>query len=104
MVNRLASHYISDGCHSSTAARKHLARNHPDWARSLRDQCEAAKVPFHFKQWGEWANIPIPPAGERRLGYEHRHSFHDGTDMQRIGTARAGRLLDGILHDAFPIL
>lgn len=29
---------------------------HPDWARSLRDQCQAAKVPFLFKQWGEWAS------------------------------------------------
>lgn len=28
---------------------------HPDWARSLRDQCAAAAVPFLFKQWGEWA-------------------------------------------------
>lgn len=27
---------------------------HPDWARSLRDQCQASGVPFHFKQWGEW--------------------------------------------------
>jgi len=27
---------------------------HPDWARSLRDQCASAGVPFHFKQWGEW--------------------------------------------------
>lgn len=27
---------------------------HPDWARSLRDQCAAAGVPFFFKQWGEW--------------------------------------------------
>ncbi|OJY25782.1 MAG: hypothetical protein BGP11_11210 [Rhodobacterales bacterium 65-51] len=27
---------------------------HPDWARSLRDQCVAAGVPFFFKQWGEW--------------------------------------------------
>ena len=25
---------------------------HPDWARSLRDQCAAATVPFFFKQWG----------------------------------------------------
>lgn len=24
----------------------------PDWARSLRDQCQAAGVPFLFKQWG----------------------------------------------------
>ena len=28
---------------------------HPDWARSLRDRCAAANVPFFFKQWGEWA-------------------------------------------------
>lgn len=30
---------------------------HPDWARSLRDQCQVAGVPFFFKQWGEW--LPI---------------------------------------------
>lgn len=24
----------------------------PAWVRSLRDQCRAADVPFHFKQWG----------------------------------------------------
>jgi protein gp37 len=29
---------------------------HPDWARSLRDQCAAAGVPFMFKQWGEWGS------------------------------------------------
>ncbi len=27
----------------------------PDWARSLRDQCNAAGVPFFFKQWGKRA-------------------------------------------------
>ena len=27
---------------------------HPDWFRSVRDQCVAAQVPFYFKQWGEW--------------------------------------------------
>ncbi len=32
---------------------------HPDWARSLRDQCVAADVPFFFKQWGEW--MPVGP-------------------------------------------
>jgi len=30
---------------------------HPDWARSVRDQCQAAGVPFFFKQWGEW--LPV---------------------------------------------
>lgn len=27
---------------------------HPDWARSMRDQCVAAGVAFFFKQWGAW--------------------------------------------------
>ncbi len=27
---------------------------HPQWALDIRDQCEAAQVPFWFKQWGEW--------------------------------------------------
>ena len=30
---------------------------HPDWARSIRDQCQAAGVAFFFRQWGEWAPI-----------------------------------------------
>src|SRR5690606_34783490 len=27
---------------------------HPDWMRALRDQCQAAGVPFWFDSWGEW--------------------------------------------------
>jgi protein gp37 len=27
---------------------------HPDWVRSLRDQCTGAGVPFWFESWGEW--------------------------------------------------
>jgi protein gp37 len=23
-----------------------------EWVRSIRDQCKAAKIAFHFKQWG----------------------------------------------------
>jgi protein gp37 len=36
---------------------------HPDWARSLRDQCAAAGVPFLFKQWG---NTTRPGPGSAR--------------------------------------
>lgn len=32
---------------------------HPEWVRSIRDQCEAAGVPFFFKQWGEY--VPVGP-------------------------------------------
>lgn len=35
----------------------------PEWARSLRDQCTAAGVPFFFKQWGG----RTPKAGGREL-------------------------------------
>lgn len=37
---------------------------HPDWVRSIRDQCSAAGVPFFFKQWGEW--LPIAGCYEER--------------------------------------
>lgn len=36
-----------------------------DWARSLRDQCTRAEVPFFFKQWGSWG--PSPEAIKDRL-------------------------------------
>ena len=38
---------------------------HPDWPRSLRDQCSAAGVAFFFKQHGEWEPIgPLYPLGD----------------------------------------
>jgi len=27
---------------------------HPDWVRKIRDDCQAASVPFWFEDWGEW--------------------------------------------------
>lgn len=27
---------------------------HPDWPRGIRDQCQAAGIPFFFKQWGAY--------------------------------------------------
>ncbi|MEO0385059.1 MAG: phage Gp37/Gp68 family protein [Pseudomonadota bacterium] len=96
---------------------------HPDWARNLRDQCAAAKVPFFFKQWGAW----LP--GE--FGSPPDISFQDGSWMdanllpdidcedgwcedwvdddfeghclfKRTGKKAAGRLLDGVIHNAMP--
>lgn len=43
-------HWVICGGESGPGARP----MHPDWARSLRDQCQAAQVPFLFKQWGDW--------------------------------------------------
>lgn len=91
---------------------------HPDWARSLRDQCEATGVPFLFKQWGEhsmdydrdrddpdyrrcdqmsrrpgrWINL----AGGHGFNGERVHY------AEKVGKSAAGRLLDGRTWDGYP--
>jgi protein gp37 len=81
---------------------------HPDWARSLRDQCQEADVPFLFKQFGEWApsgavvirNRPEP--GSVLVGSpvdEHGHRV----ELRRVGKKAAGRELDGRTWDEFPV-
>jgi protein gp37 len=66
----------------------------PSWFRSLGAQCKSAGVPFHFKQWGDWA-----PAPDRA---EHGSKAADGTVMLRVGKKAAGRLLDGARWDGLP--
>lgn len=70
---------------------------HPDWARSLRDQCAAADVPFLFKQWGEHTSAKGYPGGT-----QISHVFDDGFLMVKPGKRAAGRFLDGVEHNAFP--
>lgn len=70
----------------------HARPTHPDWLRSLRDQCQAADVPFFMKQWGEWAPADDWPS-EIQEDYDTRGLSADG--VIRVGKARAGRLLDG---------
>lgn len=60
---------------------------HPDWVRSLRDQCAGGGVPFFFKQWGEFG--PRYGAAKAKV-------------VERVGKARAGRKLDGRTHDDLP--
>jgi protein gp37 len=86
---------------------------HPDWARSVRDQCAAAGVPFCFKQWGEW--IPYDSrygtVHSRNRLYTSRNTLgkrnevciaYGGVYFERVGLKSAGRLLDGRLHDDLP--
>lgn len=91
---------------------------HPDWVRSLRDQCQAAGVPFLFKQWGEWApfydrdvedpdwrNIPEQNYSSlRRLNLAGGEGFHGDRVVycRKVGKKAAGRLLDGRTWDEFP--
>lgn len=105
----------------------HARPMHPDWARSLRDECSAAGVPFLFKQWGEWlpwtqfsdAAIDDPP---ERTRFQTREFFDghwddvgrpdywatmdgDIDDVQcigRVGKKAAGRKLDGREWNGFP--
>ena len=71
---------------------------HVDWARSIRDQCAAANVPFLFKQWGEWA----PYDRSRVDGEALATPCSLDVPMQRVGKKSAGRLLDGVQHDGYP--
>jgi protein gp37 len=83
---------------------------HPDWARGLRDQCQAAGVPFFFKSWGEWAQIPHIYISDSDIGLSvngDRHgycSIHDKNcaTMRRVGKKAAGRLLDGVGYSEMP--
>jgi protein gp37 len=103
-------HWVITGGESGPNARP----MHPDWARSLRDQCAAAGVPFFFKQWGEWAAIDMPwydeapatrPSNETWLNLEGGSGFHGKQvwRMRKIGKHKAGRLLDGVEHSAWPM-
>lgn len=80
---------------------------HPDWVRSLRQQCACAEVPFHFKQWGEWIARNQWVLSGRDLGDVPEKAYVNakpiaGDQVYRVGRQLAGRLLDGKLHAAFP--
>ena len=85
---------------------------HRTWARSLRDQCVFAGVPFFFKQWGEWAPEG-PLSAPQRFVFSDGRSYEPddaqammrdrqdrpgggGICMYRVGKNVAGALLDGV--------
>lgn len=74
---------------------------HPDWVRGLRDQCQAAGVPFHFKSWGEWAPnyAGCPPYALSQLVSDRNNGV---LKMWRVGAKTSGRLLDGREWDVYP--
>ena len=105
-------HWVIAGGESGPHARP----SHPEWFRSLRDQCAAAGVPFLFKQWGEWAPAEAIDDNDdrdlaqqwlardgREVNPDHGLDiFHGDTPVYRAGKKAAGRLLDGIEHNGFP--
>ncbi len=83
---------------------------HPNWARSLHNQCAGAGVAFFMKQWGEWlplsAHFPgfradaVHIDGRKLTGSSVRQ---DGDVIfARVGKKVAGRLLAGIEHNEVP--
>lgn len=85
--------------------------SHPAWFRSLRDQCQAAGVPFFFKQWGEWLPADQHAATGRLCDDEFAldddligslHDWPDGACSVHVRKKDAGRLLDGREWNQYP--
>lgn len=117
-------HWVIAGGESGTDARP----SHPDWFRSLRDQCKAAGVAFFFKQWGQWfpegqrgadfyGDLPEPMEGFFETGtteiydkalekamarVEKSKRCVEGYNYYGLGKKAAGRLLDGQEWNQFP--
>ncbi|WP_211325675.1 phage Gp37/Gp68 family protein [Roseimicrobium gellanilyticum] len=77
----------------------HSRPMYPQWAQDLLHQCVAAKVPFHFKQWGDWKPV--------RKSSGRRKTLHDSVDgksiiLERVGKKAAGRTLLGRTWDQVP--
>jgi protein gp37 len=108
--------WIVCGGESGPGARPML----PDWARSVRDQCQAAGVAFHFKQWGAWGpdwegaelcggcggrKYDTASSGDRcgTCGSSDWKPAERPLDsLVHVGKKAAGRLLDGREWNEFP--
>ena len=79
---------------------------HPQWARDIRDQCQAASIPYFHKQNGEW--LPgCKKLLEEGYGKVWTVCLQNQNDKQpqimwRVGRKRAGRLLDGEPWEEMP--
>lgn len=85
---------------------------HPDWVRSIRDQCQQAAVPFFFKQWGEWMPQDGSAGKIERLGRGSVGVVFPKPGMSQLnpgwvpvhkaGKSHTGHLLDGKEWREFP--
>jgi len=80
---------------------------HPNWARSLRDQCQDAGVSFLMKQWGEWKPINQMHDTEHQAIYKSNRTAKPHEDQDHLDDCY-GRTctvpftvvhLDGSVHD-----
>lgn len=105
-------HWVIAGGETGPGARP----MHPDWVRTLRDQCQVAGVPFFFKSWGEWAPFDLVTdfhAPRKLIAYDGSlqgeycgWGCHNRTkrfaQVVRVGKKYAGRLLDGRTWEEYP--
>jgi protein gp37 len=108
-------HWVITGGESGPGARP----MHPDWARSLRDQCKVSGVPFFFKQWGRYAPGSKDGKGTIVLNDGGTEDYNMGPDVRlKYGSAKwaclkpevmhatskgnSGHLLDGREHQEWP--
>jgi protein gp37 len=89
-------HWVIAGGESGGQARP----THPNWIRSLRDQCATHKVPFHFKQWGHWSPEAQDDSATKII------ELHDEVGrLERLSwrpKKSSGRTLDGYTYDGYP--
>jgi protein gp37 len=102
-VTRITLDWVIAGGESGPKARP----SHPDWFRSLRDQCQTAGVPFFFKQWGAWIEADQRDATNRLVrdtwtgsGSDGQGGLHwwreGGADWSvRLPKKETGAMLDG---------
>ena len=72
----------------------------PIWFRNLRDQCRRKHIPFHFKQWGDWA--PIDAVSNNSLPSSILNDRQWSEELGRFGKRKSGRTLDGRTWDGVP--
>ena len=88
-------------CITGGESGPHARVMRPEWERRIRDDCQAAGVPYFKKQWGEWLHMSqFAPGSHDLRGVEVQGPPHDF--FARVGKKKAGRLLDGVEHSEFP--
>jgi len=80
----------------------HSRPMHPDWPSRLLKDCLRAQVPFHFKQWGNWA--PVDELNAELRGTTLEFGDDRPVPMVRAGKKLAGRILQGTTWNGLPQL
>jgi protein gp37 len=73
---------------------------HPDWITDLLRQCQSHKIPFHFKQWGQWVpeDLVALPHRSNSVGFVTDPSIR----MVRLTKKLTGRTLEGTTWNEVP--